>query len=144
MFKEEPWKALVGSNKVVSYVHPGVLQHGISALAVRISGAWKDSSDKTLDWSDFDEETINCVLSYQYSGTYDLPGSSKDKEPTSQSTPSLQSQFSWESNQLKTQANMCLQYKVPSQKLPITYPHRLDSTNPAQIHRNPATGTLRH
>jgi hypothetical protein len=125
MFKEEPWKVLVGSGKAVFYVLPRVLQHGVSALAVRISRAWKDPTDRTLDWTDFDEETITCVLRYLYSGTYSLPGSPEDKGPDSQSTPSRQSQYGC---QLDSNHQTDLFFSIPGQKSSSTCPKESENS----------------
>lgn len=41
-----------------------------SALSARVRGPWKAAGDETIDWTDFEECTIECVLSYFYTGGY--------------------------------------------------------------------------
>ncbi|KAJ5626758.1 hypothetical protein N7528_004185 [Penicillium herquei] len=75
IFKECPLQALVGSEKTVHYIHPGVLACSNSpVLQARVHERWmKDEVNKVIDWTDFDEETIQCVLNYLYTGTYHVP-----------------------------------------------------------------------
>ena len=40
-----------------------------------MSGSWKDTADGAIDWTDFDEQTIECVLHYLYTGDYHIPSS---------------------------------------------------------------------
>ncbi|KAJ6188512.1 hypothetical protein N7519_003420 [Penicillium mononematosum] len=70
---ESPMKAVVGKNKIIVYVHPSALMQGTSALTARVTGPWSNIGQQTLDWTDFDEETIECVLKFCYGRQYDLP-----------------------------------------------------------------------
>ncbi|KAI2726259.1 hypothetical protein CBS147332_3146 [Penicillium roqueforti] len=93
IYMESPLKAVVGERKTTFYVHPGALIQGKSALTARVTGPWKFAGQDLLDWSDFDEETISCVLEFCYSQKYTTPWElhpSKKKsvlqEPTKSST----------------------------------------------------------
>ncbi|KAJ5959512.1 uncharacterized protein N7479_006662 [Penicillium vulpinum] len=66
VFADAPMKAIVGKSKTIFYVHPGVLRQGISALTAMVAGPWHKAGEKVIDWSCFDEETINCVLGFCY------------------------------------------------------------------------------
>lgn len=35
-----------------------------------MNGAWKNAGEGAIDWTDFDEQTIDCVLHYLYTGDY--------------------------------------------------------------------------
>jgi hypothetical protein len=37
----------------------------------RLEGSWKHD-DRDMDWTEFDHRTIKCVLSFVYTGDYDL------------------------------------------------------------------------
>lgn len=64
-------KVFVGSEKKIYYVHPGVLLACKASTAdVRMSGYWKDTGEGAIDWTDFDRQTIECVLQYLYTGDY--------------------------------------------------------------------------
>ncbi|OJJ78080.1 hypothetical protein ASPBRDRAFT_50878 [Aspergillus brasiliensis CBS 101740] len=71
-FREPPIQVIVGSAKTSYYVHPGALSWcDRSALKARIDGPWKQNgADSPIDWSDFDEQTVECVLSYLYTQDY--------------------------------------------------------------------------
>ncbi|GKZ32509.1 hypothetical protein AbraIFM66950_001978 [Aspergillus brasiliensis] len=71
-FREPPIQVIVGSAKSSYYVHPGALSWcDKSALKARIDGPWKQNGDDSpIDWSDFDEQTVECVLSYLYTQDY--------------------------------------------------------------------------
>ncbi|KAJ5959511.1 uncharacterized protein N7479_006661 [Penicillium vulpinum] len=73
MYSEKPIKAVVGGGKTIFYIHPGALLQGSSALTARVTGSWKTAGQETLDWSDFDEETMNCVLKFCYTREYNVP-----------------------------------------------------------------------
>ena len=71
--RECPLKAIVGKDKIVYHIHPGVLAAcGSPVFGAHISGSWKDTGEGTIDWTDFDSETIDCVLNYLYTGDYGL------------------------------------------------------------------------
>lgn len=70
---ESPMKAVVGENKTIFYVHPSALMQGTSALTARVTGPWSNIGQQTLDWTDFDEETLECVLKFCYGRQYDVP-----------------------------------------------------------------------
>ncbi|GAD96293.1 hypothetical protein AOR_1_1188084 [Paecilomyces variotii No. 5] len=54
-FSEQPTKIIVGM------------------LNARMTGAWANNDDKPLDWSNFDETTVQCVVSYLYIEDYYVP-----------------------------------------------------------------------
>lgn len=69
--RESPIKVFVGSDRAVYYVHPGVLSACKSSTTdTRMNGSWKDAGDSAIDWTDFDSQTIECVLHYLYTGDY--------------------------------------------------------------------------
>ena len=35
-----------------------------------MGGLWEDVGEGAIDWTDFDEQTIECVLHYLYTGDY--------------------------------------------------------------------------
>ncbi|KAL3257019.1 hypothetical protein ABHI18_007133 [Aspergillus niger] len=74
-FREPPIQVIVGSAKSTYFVHPGALSWcNKSALSARIDGPWKQNgADSPIDWSDFDEQTVECVLSYLYTQDYYVP-----------------------------------------------------------------------
>ncbi|KAJ6128816.1 hypothetical protein N7471_010033 [Penicillium samsonianum] len=78
--RESPIKAVVGESKTIFYVHPGALIQGTYALTARVTGSWKTAGQDSLDWSDFDEETIHCALKFCYDQNYTVPrGSNSSK-----------------------------------------------------------------
>lgn len=66
---------MVGSTKKIYYVHSSILASCDSTvLNARMTGAWKDNAkDKPLDWTNFDEVTAECALSYLYVKDYYVP-----------------------------------------------------------------------
>lgn len=76
MFKDYPVQAIVGSQKTTYYIHPGVLlSSGSPVLKARVTDRWiKDESSGPIDWTDFDEDTVECALSYLYIEDYDVRG----------------------------------------------------------------------
>ncbi|KAE8389610.1 hypothetical protein BDV23DRAFT_172945 [Aspergillus alliaceus] len=65
IFREHPIRVVVGSSKSSYFVHPGALSScNTSALNAR---------------TDFDEPTIECVLSYLYTQDYCVPSSESDQ-----------------------------------------------------------------
>ncbi|GJP96225.1 oxidoreductase family, NAD-binding Rossmann fold protein [Aspergillus niger] len=74
-FREPPIQVIVGSARSTYFVHPGALSWcDKSALSARIDGPWKQNgADSPIDWSDFDEQTVECVLSYLYTQDYYVP-----------------------------------------------------------------------
>lgn len=38
-----------------------------------MSGSWKDTGEGAIDWTDFDERIVECVLNYLYTGDYHVP-----------------------------------------------------------------------
>ncbi|KAJ5542051.1 hypothetical protein N7461_008054 [Penicillium sp. DV-2018c] len=75
-FKDCPVQVIVGPQKNVYYVHPGVLSScGSPVLEARVNDQWiKTGTTGTLDWTEFDEDTVECVLSYLYIEDYDGRG----------------------------------------------------------------------
>ncbi|KAE8406231.1 hypothetical protein BDV37DRAFT_270132 [Aspergillus pseudonomiae] len=81
IFREHPIQVIVGSGKRSYFVHPGALSWcNTSALNARVSGPWKENgAGGPFDWTDFDEQTIECVLSYLYTQDYCVPDSASDQ-----------------------------------------------------------------
>lgn len=77
-------KIILGSGKRVYYIHPGILAScNSSVLEARMTWRWKINNEyKPLDWSDFDEQTVECVLSYFYTRDYYVPGSTPGSAPS--------------------------------------------------------------
>ncbi|KAJ5895598.1 hypothetical protein N7495_007289 [Penicillium taxi] len=71
IFTEPQMKIIAGSDKRMYYVHPGVFtSFPKSALYAQINGHWKDTGTGEFDWTDFEEQTVECVLSFLYSRDY--------------------------------------------------------------------------
>lgn len=66
IYRESPIKARVGKGKAILYVLPGPLIQDIPALTTIVAGPQEAAGGNTLDWSEFDEETIDCVLKFCY------------------------------------------------------------------------------
>ncbi|KAE8387265.1 hypothetical protein BDV23DRAFT_186525 [Aspergillus alliaceus] len=83
IFREHPVQIFVGSSKKPYFVHPGALSWcNTSALNARINGPWRENgANEPIDWTDFDERTVECVLSYLYTQDYHVPSS--ESEPNS-------------------------------------------------------------
>ncbi|EKV04777.1 BTB/POZ-like [Penicillium digitatum] len=73
-FKDCPIQVIVGPQKTVYYVHPGVLSScGSPVLKARVNDQWiKNGTSGAIDWTEFDEETVECALSYLYIEDYDV------------------------------------------------------------------------
>ncbi|CAG8072832.1 unnamed protein product, partial [Penicillium nalgiovense] len=73
-FKDCPIQVIVGPQKTVYYVHPAVLSLcGSPVLKARANDQWiKNGTSGTIDWTEFDEETIECALSFLYIEDYDV------------------------------------------------------------------------
>jgi hypothetical protein len=61
----------VGSEERVYYVHRGTLEVH-PAFDARLKASTEEYED-AIDWSAFDEQTIDCVLSFLYTGAYQAP-----------------------------------------------------------------------
>ncbi|CAG8939535.1 unnamed protein product [Penicillium salamii] len=70
--EECPLQIIAGPQKTILYVHPGLLSScGSPVLKARVKDEWSNNeTNKVLDWTDFDVETVKCVLSYLYTGDY--------------------------------------------------------------------------
>ncbi|KAJ5111461.1 hypothetical protein N7532_001996 [Penicillium argentinense] len=69
IFKDCPVQIIAGSQKTIYYIHPGVLlSSGSPVLKTRVS------DHETIDWTEFDEDTVECALSYLYVKDYDVQG----------------------------------------------------------------------
>lgn len=56
-------------------------------MNARINGPWKENgADGPIDWTDFDEETVECVLSYFYVQDYSVPSSEPEQLSVYQSS----------------------------------------------------------
>lgn len=71
MFAKRPIKVVAGSEEVVYYVHHGALE-AHPAFETQIKEATDDYMSH-IDWSAFDEQTVECVLSFLYTGGYEAP-----------------------------------------------------------------------
>ncbi|KAJ5179277.1 hypothetical protein N7492_002487 [Penicillium capsulatum] len=72
LFKEKPWEVLVGHRGCVIYAHPSVLARASPVLKNRIKGAWSTTTGDVINWERFDEQTIECVMTFFYAGRYDF------------------------------------------------------------------------
>ncbi|KAJ5335659.1 uncharacterized protein N7506_005595 [Penicillium brevicompactum] len=83
-FKDCPVQIIAGPQKIVYYVHPGVLSScGSPVLKARVSDQWiKNGTSGAIDWTEFDEETVECALSYLYIEDYDVRGRTVVSEQT--------------------------------------------------------------
>ena len=61
----------MGSDERVYYVHRGTLEVH-PAFDARLKAS-TDEYEEAIDWSGFDEQTIDCVLNFLYSGGYQAP-----------------------------------------------------------------------
>lgn len=69
-----PLKIVVGPDKRHYYVHPDVLSScKLSALEPSVKEVWKSSGDGAIDWTDFDHQTVEQVLTFLYTGDYHIP-----------------------------------------------------------------------
>ncbi|CAP86525.1 Pc20g11960 [Penicillium rubens Wisconsin 54-1255] len=95
IFAKRPVKIVVGSDERVYYVHRGTLEVHPSFDA-RLKAS-TDEYEEAIDWSGFDEQTIDCVLNFLYSGGYQAPQATsvaaEDEQPSPPDSP--QSQPSW-------------------------------------------------
>lgn len=66
---------IAGSAKSSYFVYPGALSWcKKSALNARVDGPWKPTeANGPIDWSEFDEQIVECVLSYLYTQDYYVP-----------------------------------------------------------------------
>ncbi|KAL4864233.1 hypothetical protein BDV12DRAFT_201340 [Aspergillus spectabilis] len=85
-FAEPPISIRVGSDKVIYYVHRQALTLcPSSALNARVTGPWRECREGEIDWTDFDEQTISCVLQFLYTQGYSASQSVQLLEKKSQS-----------------------------------------------------------
>lgn len=61
----------MGSDERVYYVHRGTLEVH-PAFDARLKAS-TDEYEEAIDWSGFDEQTIDCVLSFLYTAGYQAP-----------------------------------------------------------------------
>ncbi|OQD98543.1 hypothetical protein PENSOL_c009G04396 [Penicillium solitum] len=71
IFAKPPVKIVVGSEESVYYVHRGTLEVH-PAFDARLKAS-TDEYEEAIDWSGFDEQTIDCVLSFLYTAGYQAP-----------------------------------------------------------------------
>ncbi|KAF7516667.1 hypothetical protein PCG10_001995 [Penicillium crustosum] len=71
IFAKPPVKIVVGSEEHVYYVHRGTLEVH-PAFDARLKAS-TDEYEEAIDWSGFDEQTIDCVLSFLYTAGYQAP-----------------------------------------------------------------------
>ncbi|KAJ5822780.1 hypothetical protein N7447_005120 [Penicillium robsamsonii] len=71
IFAKPPVKISVGSDERAYYVHRGTLEvHPTFDARLKVS---TNEYEDAIDWSAFDEQTIDCVLSFLYTGGYQAP-----------------------------------------------------------------------
>ncbi|KAF3393941.1 hypothetical protein F1880_004896 [Penicillium rolfsii] len=70
IFAEPPIKLKVGKRDKIYHVHPGIFTS--SALSADIISSWKGTADETVELTEYDEQTIESVLSYFYTKEYFL------------------------------------------------------------------------
>ncbi|PWY83321.1 hypothetical protein BO70DRAFT_361456 [Aspergillus heteromorphus CBS 117.55] len=81
IFTDSPLQIIAGENKRIYYAHSTILACNSSALNARINGPWREhGNSEPIDWSDFDEPTVECVLSYVYTSDYYVPGAVYDEQ----------------------------------------------------------------
>ncbi|CAG7944602.1 unnamed protein product [Penicillium nalgiovense] len=114
---ESPMKAVVGENKTIFYVHPSALMQGTSALTARVTGPWSNIGQQTLDWTDFDEETLECVLKFCYGRQYDVPWQSSATKDESTVAERARSHAEHKSNMDPDRKELCDFVAVSHQKL---------------------------
>ncbi|KAJ5932933.1 hypothetical protein N7516_007422 [Penicillium verrucosum] len=71
IFAKRPVKVVVGSDERVYYVHRGTLEVH-PAFDARLKAS-TDEYEEAIDWSGFDEQTIDCVLNFLYTAGYEAP-----------------------------------------------------------------------
>uniref|UniRef100_A0A093XBI1 BTB domain-containing protein n=1 Tax=Talaromyces marneffei PM1 TaxID=1077442 RepID=A0A093XBI1_TALMA len=75
MFKVPTIQAIAGREGTVYHVHPHALSScGSAAFKARIGEAWINGASEVIDWTDFDEQTIECFLCWLYTNDYDVRG----------------------------------------------------------------------
>lgn len=74
--QELPSLGHVGPEKPISYIYPGVFpSRGSPVLKTCANDQWiKNGRSGAIDWSKFDEDTVECGLSYLYIDDYDVRG----------------------------------------------------------------------
>ncbi|PKY02970.1 hypothetical protein P168DRAFT_174800 [Aspergillus campestris IBT 28561] len=85
-FAEPPIRIRVGSDKKTYYAHRQALSaYTSSALHARVTGPWQECGEEEIDWTDFDEQTISCVLQFLYTQEYNVrkPVQLLEKSPQS-------------------------------------------------------------
>ncbi|OQE19381.1 hypothetical protein PENFLA_c019G10144 [Penicillium flavigenum] len=71
IFAKPPVKIIVSSEERIYYAHRGTLE-AHPAFDARLKAS-TDEYEEAIDWSGFDEQTIDCVLSFLYTGGYQAP-----------------------------------------------------------------------
>jgi hypothetical protein len=71
MFAKRPIKVIVGGNDSQYYVHRGALE-AHPAFEEKLKSS-TDNFENNVDWCTFDEQTVECVLSFLYTGDYQVP-----------------------------------------------------------------------
>ncbi|PLB39718.1 BTB/POZ domain-containing protein [Aspergillus candidus] len=85
-FAEPPIRIRVGSDKKTYYAHRQALSaNASSALHARVTGPWRECGEEEIDWTDFDEQTISCVLQFLYTQEYNVRKPVQLAEKSSQS-----------------------------------------------------------
>jgi hypothetical protein len=83
IFTEPPLRLKVGEREKIYHVHPGVFAS--SALSADILGSWMGTADDTVNLTEYDEQTIESILSYFYTKEYFLAHSTPESELTHES-----------------------------------------------------------
>ncbi|KAJ5783809.1 uncharacterized protein N7518_009486 [Penicillium psychrosexuale] len=71
IFANPPVKIIVGSDERIYYVHRGTLEIH-PAFDARLKAS-TDEYEEAIDWSGFDDQTVDCVLNFLYTGGYQAP-----------------------------------------------------------------------
>ncbi|CAI7654057.1 unnamed protein product [Penicillium glandicola] len=71
IFAKPPVKIIVGSDESTYYAHRGTLEVH-PAFDARLKAS-TDEYEEAIDWHAFDEQTIDCVLNFLYTGSYQAP-----------------------------------------------------------------------
>ncbi|KAF1997669.1 hypothetical protein P154DRAFT_578587 [Amniculicola lignicola CBS 123094] len=116
-----PIKVLVGEQKVAYYIQPNILSSCESSSAdVRMSGSWKSTGDNDINWTDFEEQTIECVSEYLYTGDYDVPKPADGMRISDRESGEIYPERPTDGNALErplTPTSNCLEVGLPEEHL---------------------------
>lgn len=73
-FSGFPIRVLAGCERQALYVHStALLACNSPSLTALVKGGWKESTDREVDWTEFDYYTIERFLIFLYTGDYRVP-----------------------------------------------------------------------